>query len=142
MAGLLMRVWTLMAILISIVFSHKISKKVQLENENIINQTVNPTNNEGTKGEPEQQLTSMIYNLWRKTKRGGIYNNSKREKNCDRGNESVLVQIRSPFDRLMTRVTMPNSKSQVQFKKGKNWRATYLMRENAQKLNRPKKKYF
>ena len=53
-------------------------RKVQLENENIINQTVNPTNNEGTKGEPEQQLTSMIYNLWRKTKRGGIYNNSKR----------------------------------------------------------------
>ena len=53
-------------------------RKVQLENENIINQTVNPTNDEGSKGEPEQQLTSMIYNLWRKTKRGGIYNNSKR----------------------------------------------------------------
>ena len=52
-------------------------RKVQLENENIINQTVNPTNNEGTKGEPEQQLTSMIYNLWRKTKRGTSYNNSK-----------------------------------------------------------------
>ena len=53
-------------------------RKVQLENENIINQTVNPTNNEGATGKPEQQLTSMIYNLWRKTKRGGIYNTSKR----------------------------------------------------------------
>ena len=101
-------------------------RKVQLENENIINQTVNPTNNEGTKGKPEQQLTSMIYNLWRKTKRGMVFffksyyyfilffNPYFIEKNCDRGNESVLVQIRSPFDRLMTRVTMPNSKSQVQ----------------------------
>ena len=49
-------------------------RKVQLENENIINQTVNPTNNEGSTGKPEQQLTSMIYNLWRKTKRGRIYN--------------------------------------------------------------------
>ena len=28
------------------------------------------------------------------------------------------------------------------FKKGKNWRATYLMRENAQKLNRPEKNTF
>ena len=53
-------------------------RKVQLENENIINQTVNPTNDEGSTGKPEQQLTSMIYNLWRKTKRGGVYNNSKR----------------------------------------------------------------
>ena len=101
-------------------------RKVQLENENIINQTVNPTNNEGTKGKPEQQLTSMIYNLWRKTKRGMVFffksyyyfilffNPYFIEKNCDRSNESVLVQIRSPFDWLMTRVTMPNSKSQVQ----------------------------
>ena len=43
-----------------------------------------------------------------------IFNPYFIEKNCDRGNESVLVQIRSPFDRLMTKVTMPNSKSQVQ----------------------------
>jgi len=135
--GLKMRIWTisLLQIFISIISSHKITKKDQVENDNVINQTVQPTNDEESTGEPQQQLTSMIYNLWRKTKRGGN-NNFKREKNCDRGNETVLVQIRSPFDHLMTRVTMPNSKSQVQFNKGKNWRETYVMHENTPQQHR------